>query len=129
MSLSYGVLLQVLGNITTFRIDGHKFRDLPADAFSSGLLPSRLERLHVTNGLLAALPSDAFQALRKLKTLDLHGNRLQELRRNQFKGLRDAEVLDLSHNNLTKVDSSHLADLNKMSWCNLSHNAIAELTR
>lgn len=124
-----GILLQVLGNITTLKIDGHKFRVLPADAFSSGLLPSRLERLHLTNGLLDDLPADAFQVLRKLKTLDLHGNQLKELRRNQFKGLRDTEVLDLSHNNLTKVDSSHIADLNKMSWCNLSHNAIGELTR
>lgn len=123
------VLLQVLGNITILQIDGHKFRVLPADAFSSGLLPSRLERLHLTNGLLDDLPADAFQVLRKLKTLDLHGNQLKELRRNQFKGLRDTEVLDLSHNNLTKVDSSHLADLNKMSWCNLSHNAIGDLTR
>ncbi|KDR19221.1 protein artichoke isoform X2 [Zootermopsis nevadensis] len=120
---------QVLGNVTTLRIDGHQFRTLAGDAFSSGLLPSRLERLHITNGLLSELPPDAFQALRKLKTLDLHGNELKELRRNQFKGLRDTEALDLSHNNLTKVDSSHLADLNKMSWCNLSHNAIPELTR
>ncbi|XP_069692523.1 chaoptin-like isoform X1 [Periplaneta americana] len=121
--------LHVLGNLSTLRIEGHAFSALPADAFSAGLLATRLERLHLTHGLLEALPPDVFLPLRKLKTLDLHGNALAELRRNQFRGLRDTEVLDLSHNNLSRVDSSHLADLNKMSWCNLSHNAIAELTR
>lgn len=70
-----------------------------------------------------------FQTLRKLKTLDLHGNNLTALKRNQFKNLRDVEILDISHNNITKLDSSHIADLTKMSWCNVSHNALNELTR
>lgn len=70
-----------------------------------------------------------FKTLRKLKTLDLHGNKLTVLKRNQFKNLRDVEVLDISFNNITKLDSSHIADLTKLSWCNVSNNALAELTR
>lgn len=66
---------------------------------------------------------------RKLKTLDLHGNQLKELKRNQFKGLRDVEVLDLSFNSIPKIDSSHLADLTKLGWLNASHNNLKELTR
>ena len=61
--------------------------------------------------------------------LDLHGNRIPELKRNQFKGLRDVEILDLSYNGIRKVDSSHLADLTKLSFFNVSHNNITELTR
>lgn len=69
------------------------------------------------------------KTLRKLKTLDLHGNKLSTLKRNQFKNLRDVEILDISFNNITKLDSSHIADLTKLSWCNVSHNALNELTR
>lgn len=69
------------------------------------------------------------QTLRKLKTLDLHGNKLSALKKNQFKNLRDVEILDISYNNITKLDSSHIADLTKMGWCNVSHNALNELTR
>lgn len=70
-----------------------------------------------------------WQLFRKLKTLDLHGNRLTELKRNQFKNLRELEVLDISHNQLAKLDSSHVADLTKLGWCNVSHNALTEITR
>nr|CAD7451280.1 unnamed protein product [Timema bartmani] len=121
--------LQVLGNLTILNIDGHEFESLPTDAFGAGLVPNHLEKLHLTNGRLSVLPTEALAPLRKLKVLDLHGNHLKDLKKNQFRGLRDAEVLDLSFNNITKLDSSHLADLNKMSWCNLSNNAILELTR
>ena len=67
--------------------------------------------------------------LKKLKTLDLHGNKIKDLKRNQFKGLRDTEFLDISHNLIDKLDPSHLADLVKMGWCNISHNAITDLKR
>ncbi|KAJ8895326.1 hypothetical protein PR048_000651 [Dryococelus australis] len=119
---------QILGNVSTMRIDGHALRSLPKNAFGAGQMPGRLERLSVSNGPLSDLPPEALAPLRRLKSLDLHGNAIAQLKKSQFKGLRDAEVLDLSHNNLTKVDASHFADLNKMSWCNLSHNGIGELT-
>lgn len=67
--------------------------------------------------------------MKKLKTLDLHGNKIKDLKRNQFKGLRDTEFLDLSYNSIDKLDPSHLADLTKMGWCNMSHNAIVDLKR
>lgn len=71
----------------------------------------------------------SLQVFRKLKTLDLHGNQLIELKRNQFKNLRELEMLDISHNEITKLDSSHVADLTKLGWCNVSHNALNEITR
>lgn len=123
--------LQVLGNLTLLRLDGHEIAELPSTAFTEGesLLPSHLKALHVCNGNISDLPADVFQPLRKLGVLDLHGNNITQLKKNQFKGLRDVETLDLSHNGLTKLDSSHLADLTKMANCNVSHNAIGELTR
>ncbi|XP_034243002.1 chaoptin, partial [Thrips palmi] len=121
--------LQVLGNLTLLKLDGHDIAELPSSAFADSLLPAHLSKLHVCNGHIADLPLDVFQPLRKLSLLDLHGNNITQLKKNQFKGLRDVEVLDLSHNALVKLDSSHLADLTKMASCNVSHNDIGELTR
>lgn len=121
--------LQILGNLTVLRIDGHAVSELPKDAFFGSEMSGRLLRLFLPNGRLTAPPIESFQPLRKLKTLDLHGNRITELKRNQFKGLRDVEIVDLSHNGIRKVDSSHLADLTKLSFFNVSHNNITELTR
>lgn len=42
------------------------------------------------------------QNLKKLQVLDLHGNRLVNLKRNQFKGLREATVLDIRSVNINK---------------------------
>lgn len=123
------VIFQNLGNLTVLKIDGHRISSLPPTAFTSSDLPLKLLRFHLSNGNLSDLPADSLQALRKLKTLDLHGNRLKELKRNQFKGLRDVEVVDVSYNQIPKVDASHIADLTKMSWFNASHNELTELTR
>lgn len=70
-----------------------------------------------------------FQSLRKLKTLDMHGNHIKELKRNQFKNLRDLESLDISYNEITKLESSHIADLTKLGFCNISYNVITEISR
>lgn len=121
--------LQILGNLTLLRINGHRISSFESNAFSNTLMKNVVERLHITNGNLTELPADMFVGLKKLKVLDLHGNNIKELKRNQFKGLRDVELLDLSYNNITKLDSSHLADLNKLGWFNISNNGIKELTR
>ncbi|XP_030759456.1 protein artichoke [Sitophilus oryzae] len=120
---------KILGNLTILNIDGHNLTELPKNAFVDSDMTGKLLRLHIVNGKLNTPPIEALQHLRKLKTLDLHGNQLKDLKRNQFKGLRDVEVLDLSFNNLTKIDGTHLGDLTKMSWLNISHNSITELTR
>lgn len=103
--------------------------DLPKDAFFGSDMSGRLLRLFLPNGHLTTPPIESLQPLRKLKTLDLHGNQITDLKRNQFKGLRDVEILDLSHNGIRKVDASHLSDLTKLSFLNVSHNNITELTR
>lgn len=92
-------------------------------------MTGRLLRLYLPNGNLSAPPIESLQPLRKLKTLDLHGNQIGELKRNQFKGLRDVEIVDLSHNLITKIDASHISDLTKLSFLNISHNSINEITR
>ncbi|KAG8035697.1 hypothetical protein G9C98_001125 [Cotesia typhae] len=121
--------LQILGNLSIIKIKGNKLTTLPGNSFSGSMLAGKLEKLEISDGLLSLLPADALIPLKKLKHLDLHGNKIGELKRNQFKGLRDTEVLDLSHNLISKLDPSHLADLTKMGSCNLSHNAISELKR
>ncbi|XP_012289088.1 protein artichoke [Orussus abietinus] len=120
---------QILGNLSILCISGHNMTSLPGNSFSGSLAAAKLEKLEISNGSLSSLPVEALTPLKKLRTLDLHGNRIKELKRNQFKGLRDTENLDLSHNLIDKLDPSHLADLTKMGWCNLSHNAIGELKR
>ncbi|XP_060534843.1 toll-like receptor Tollo isoform X1 [Cylas formicarius] len=120
---------KILGNLTVLNIDGHNMTQLPLDAFADSDLAGRLLKLHVVNGQLDTPAVESLQPLRKLKTLDLHGNDLKALKRNQFKGLRDVEVLDLSFNSIPKIDSTHLGDLTKMSFLNVSHNQLTELTR
>lgn len=115
--------------MSILHIDGHSVTSLPKDAFSIGLLSSRLQRFHLVNGNLSELPVETLAVNQKLKTLDLHGNQLKNLKKNQFKGLRNVEILDLSHNFIVKVDASHLPDLNKLTVCNLSHNALTEIAR
>ncbi|XP_047038382.1 toll-like receptor Tollo [Helicoverpa zea] len=119
----------ILGNLSVLSIDGHKMTKLAKDIFAGSELVGKLERLHLSNGLIADIPPEAFQVLKKLKKLDLHGNKLVTLKRNQFKGLRDTELLDLSHNSITKLDGSHIGDLTKLGWCNASHNQIGEIPR
>ncbi|CAH0697934.1 unnamed protein product [Spodoptera exigua] len=119
----------ILGNLSVLSIDGHKMTKLGKDIFVGSEAAGKLERLHLTNGLIADMPPETFQVLKKLKKLDLHGNKLATLKRNQFKGLRDTEFLDLSHNSITKLDGSHIGDLTKLGWCNASHNQIGEIPR
>lgn len=120
---------KILGNLSILSIDGHQMSKLTKDIFAGSEATGRLEKLYLINGLLADIPIEAFQPLRKLKTLDLHGNKLSTLKRNQFKGLRDTEGLDLSYNSITKLDGSHIGDLTKLVWCNASHNLIGDIPR
>ncbi|XP_038217636.1 chaoptin [Zerene cesonia] len=120
---------RILGNLSILSIDGHKIKSLSKDIFAGSLAAGKLERLHLVNGLISDLSPDAFMNLKKLRTLDLHGNRLVTLKRSQFKGLRETEVLDLSYNNLTKLDGSHIGDLTKLGWCNASHNQLPDIPR
>lgn len=103
--------------------------EIPKNAFVDSGLAGSLTRLHINNGNLTTPAPECFQHLRRLKTLDLHGNQIAELKKNQFKGLRDVEILDLSNNNIPKIDASHLSDLTKMTWCNVSNNELTEITR
>ncbi|KAK2589000.1 hypothetical protein KPH14_001849 [Odynerus spinipes] len=121
--------LQILGNLSILSITGHRIVALPGNSFVESEAAAKLEKLEISEGTISSLPVEALQPLKKLKTLDFHGNQIKELKRNQFKGLRDTEFLDLSHNVIDKLDASHLADLTKLGWCNFSHNAISELKR
>lgn len=123
------ICFQILGQLTILNIDHHMMTNLPKDILSDSGMTGTLLRLHLSNGLLVTPPVEALQPLRKLKTLDLHGNSMTVLQRNQFRGLRDVESLDLSYNKIKKVDASHMADLTKLGWLNVSHNALTEITR
>lgn len=120
---------KVLGNLKILEINRHQIGELRNNEFDESLLPTRLERLHIVNGNITELGGSTFQHLKKVKTIDLHGNRIAVLKKNQFRGLRDAELLDLSHNAIAKLDSSHIADLTKLVQCNVSYNKLSELSR
>lgn len=120
---------KVLGSLKILELDHHNIEILNTNEFDDSNLPAKLERFYVTNGNVSELGANAFQHLKKVKTIDLHGNRIAVLKKNQFRGLRDAEVLDISFNELTKLDSTHIADLTKLTFCNASHNKLTELSR
>ncbi|XP_046617159.1 chaoptin [Neodiprion virginianus] len=119
----------ILGNLTILNIDGHEMSELPKDSFAGSMAAGRIEKISITNGTLASLPVEALAPLRKVKSVDLHGNRIKELKRNQFRGLREVDWLDISGNLISKLDPSNLADLTKLNFCNLSRNAIPELKK
>lgn len=120
---------KVLGNLKILELSHHQIQIINTNEFDDSQLPGKLEKIYVTNGLVTELGVNAFQHLKKVKVLDLHGNKIETLKKNQFRGLRDAEVLDISFNELAKLDSSHIADLTKLTYCNASHNKLAELSR
>lgn len=121
--------MSVLGSLVILVLDSHVISDLPKDLFADSMLPNSLEKIYISNGNVSNIESETFQACKKLKVLDVHGNNLTALKKNQFKSLRNLEVLDLSHNYLQKFDASHISDLTKLGWCNLTHNNVAEIAR
>lgn len=127
-SLKY-FMLQILGNLKVLNLNKHAIFNIPTNAFTSSQLPTRLEKLHITNGKLTSLSPDSLGPCKKLKYLDLQGNELGILQKNQFKGLRDLDTLDISSNNITKVDSSHFSDLTKLVSINLANNSLPTIIR
>lgn len=118
-----------LSNLKILELNHHFIHALNNNEFDDSQLPSKLEKMFITNGNISELGANTFQHLKKLKVIDLHGNQITALKKNQFRGLRDAEVLDISYNNIAKLDSSHIADLTKLTFCNASHNKLNELSR
>lgn len=129
LNFSIKLILQILGNLKVLRLDKHAIFTIPTSAFKSSQLPTRLEKLYITNGQLTSLSPDSLGPCKKLKYLDLQGNALGTLQKNQFKGLRDLETLDISSNNISKIDSSHFGDLTKLVSINLANNSLPSVTR
>jgi Leucine-rich repeat (LRR) protein len=120
---------KALGNLKILELDHHSINALNNNEFDDSQLPAKLEKMYITNGNVSELGANTFQHLKKLKIIDLHGNKISALKKNQFRGLRDVEVLDVSFNEISKLDSSHIADLTKLTFCNASHNKLSELAR
>lgn len=120
---------RLLGNLKILELNSHSINALNTNEFDDSQLPVKLEKMYITNGNISELGGNAFQHLKKLKIIDLHGNRISVLKKNQFRGLRDVEVLDLSFNEIAKIDSTHIADLTKLTFCNASNNRLTELSR
>ncbi|PSN36791.1 hypothetical protein C0J52_24097, partial [Blattella germanica] len=108
---------QTLGNLSVLEIDGHEFKSLPGDAFSSGLLPTRLERLHIANGLLSELPADV---------IDVSGNQVTEIQKLAFKDLY-LVTINLSHNAIEKIESGSFENCANITLLNLSHNKLKKI--
>ncbi|XP_043466037.1 toll-like receptor 3 [Leptopilina heterotoma] len=121
--------IQILGNLTILVIRGNRLESMNDESFHGSLAASKIERIEISNGTLHTITVESFAPLKKLKSLDLHGNNIKELKRNQFKGLKDMEYLDLSYNSIEKLEASHLSDLTKLKILNVSHNALGDLKR
>lgn len=120
---------KILGNLKRLMLDTHNIAELQDSTFQSGAWSRNLEKLYITNGKLSQISNTVFTPLKKLKTLDLHGNAIVELKKNQFKGMKNIDFLDMSFNQIKKIDGSHIGDLSNLGWLNLSNNAIEDLGR
>ncbi|KAJ1354600.1 hypothetical protein KIN20_011590 [Parelaphostrongylus tenuis] len=111
---------------------------------------SSLEELSLLNNNLVNIP--LFGNMSKLASLNLHGNKLQDVPENAFEGLSQLrylrlesnkicalspnalsevkshlELLDLSGNCLTTIPAQHLRNSVKLMYLDLSDNKIAEI--
>uniref|UniRef100_A0A8C1N303 Toll-like receptor 2 n=1 Tax=Cyprinus carpio TaxID=7962 RepID=A0A8C1N303_CYPCA len=87
------------------------------------------------NDLCLDLPFNQIEAIdmndlspySKLKTLNLHKNKLKFIHKEAFKSQHKLEVLDLSLNNLEKLSSSWFHELNSLQQLNLAGNPYTTL--
>lgn len=83
-----------------------------------------LETLHVEGGQLTRLEN--LSALKKLRKLSAHMNRLTEL---DLRGLFSLESADLSYNSFDHLGSGWIGGMDEIQMLNLSHNRITTISQ
>uniref|UniRef100_A0A182Q339 LRRCT domain-containing protein n=1 Tax=Anopheles farauti TaxID=69004 RepID=A0A182Q339_9DIPT len=86
-----------------------------------------LEKLYLRNNSLLALEPGTFDALARLKLLDLSWNRLADLPLELFRGLAELEELQLAHNLLGALRANVFGALRGLRTLDLSYNNLQVL--
>lgn len=87
-----------------------------------------LTELTVTLSGLFTIKWNVFRDLRKLKSLDLPHNKIQEVPSNAFEDLERLTDLDLSFNNIESIDTDGFANLAKLQQLKLNNNDLSVLS-
>ena len=90
---------------------------------------TNLTDLFFMHSMMLDLPNDSFKGMKRLRRLDLSGNRLGSLRPSVFAGLENTlKSVYLEHMALHEFPSAALRRLGRLFELKLSHNYIRELT-
>ncbi|XP_044591646.1 chaoptin isoform X2 [Cotesia glomerata] len=112
-------------NLTEIDLGFNNITTLPSDTFDG--LPN-LRTLDLRGNFLTTLHPGTF-ALEHLETLNLQDNRLSTLRKQTFHGTSFLQELDLSRNSLSQLSTEQFRNLRNLRILNLSGNHIRSLSR
>ena len=112
--------------LTMLNLQSNKLHTLLEYAF--GGLEHTLEELILMHNSLTSLPLIALRRLRKLKTLKLAGNIINELTDDGFTRFTALQNLDLSNNRLTSLNERSLITMPKLVSLSLASNRLSSLT-
>lgn len=96
------------------------YSQLPSDGFKT---LKKLHTLTVSQNLLNDLDKNCLDGLQQLQKLNLSGNRIQIIQRHLFRGVRLQE-LDLNNNDISSLPSNTFENLNYLQILDLSDNSI-----
>lgn len=112
--------------LTVLNLQSNKLHTLLE--YSCGGLEHTLEELILMHNSLTSFPLIALRRLRKLKTLKLAGNIINELTDDGFTRFTALQNLDLSNNRLTSLNERSLITMPKLLTLSLASNRLSSLT-
>ncbi|KRX74542.1 Leucine-rich repeats and immunoglobulin-like domains protein 3 [Trichinella sp. T6] len=114
--------VQNLQKLNTLIINGTDIKSLNA-LFAKN---TSLHTLRISNSQLMNIDLNAFTYLRFFTTLELPGNKLNQIPRDALVPVQKTlRSLDLSYNEITSVDNGAFVDFERLRQLNLSNNPIA----
>ncbi|KRX15764.1 Carboxypeptidase N subunit 2 [Trichinella nelsoni] len=117
--------VQNLEKLNTLIISGTDIKSLNA-LFAKN---TSLHTLRISNSQLMNIDSNAFTYLRFFTTLELPGNKLNQIPRDALVPVQKTlRSLDLSYNEITSVDNGAFVDFERLRQLNLSNNPIAQVS-
>ncbi|KAK3924767.1 Protein toll [Frankliniella fusca] len=116
-------LFKGLTGITTLTLSNNGLTTLPNDLLMD--LP-HLQHLYLLSNLIQ-LPSDLFQPVLSLETLDLGKNEITNIPIDLFRNLRKLTLLNLWKNKLSNLAPEMFIDLTSLESLDLRHNGLTSL--
>lgn len=113
-----GAVLKGLPHLQNLFINYNNLTDIP------GPLPDGLKQLRLAHNKIGKISPNAFENLKNLTLLLLHGNQLKTIGEADFKGLQSIILLDLSHNKLIEFPKNLPPSIQQLY---VSNNSLASL--